>query len=134
MNQIIEDIKKNLDWLNANKQSNNITNIVIVLDAIAIQSATLGELKADAFDLMSDAEDDYKHAVAEFVSKYDGTAAKAEREAEVKFKDKKIHWTDAKKLYKRFDIWLERVDKILDSHKQRVAVERAFSLKHMSGV
>lgn len=134
MNQILEDIKKNLDWLSANKKSNNITNIVIVLNDISIQSATLGELKADAFDLMSDAENDYKTSVAEFVSNYDGTAAKAERLAEVEFKDKRTHLTEAKKLYKRFDIWLDRVDKILDAHKQRVSVEKQTGLKHMSGV
>lgn len=131
--QIIDDIRKNLDWLTLNRASNNITNIVIVIDDLSIQSATLGELKSDAYDLMSDLEFDYKDSVAKFVAKYEGATAKAERVAEVEYSEKKRLWKDSEKAYYRLKSWIDRLDKILDAHKQRVSVEKQTGLKHMTG-
>ncbi len=131
--QIINDIKRNLDWLTQNKKSNNISNIVIVINDLSIQSATLGELKSDAFDLMADYEFDYKQSFAKYITESSVAVNKSERLAEVEFTEKKKLWIEAEKTYYRLKSWIDRLDKVLDSHKQRVSVEKQMSIKHLSG-
>lgn len=131
---IIDDIMTNIDWLEKRVKSENIVELGVVLDKLSIQSLYLATQVTDAYELMNQAEDDYKHSVAKFVKEYDGSLAKAEREAEVEFKSKKEHWSACKSVYKKLDVLLDRIDKIIESHRQRVSVIKQTNLKHITGV
>ena len=131
---MIEEIKKSIDWLEARIKSENIVEIGIVLDKLSIQALYLATQVTDAYELMSQAEDDYRHAVADFVVGRQGSLAGAEREAEVKFREKKEHWTACKSMYKKLDMYLDRVDKIIESHRQRISVIKQTNLKNITGV
>lgn len=131
---IIDEMRVNLDWLSQNAKTPNITDVSIVLLKLSTQSATLGELKSDAYDTMVDLEEEYKSSMAERVNELIkggmGVAA-AERQAEADLKDKRKDWKDADKVFSRLRGFLDRVDKICDSARQRVAVERSFLGKNI---
>jgi hypothetical protein len=131
---MVDDIMKNVEWLDAHVRSENIIELGMVLDKLSIQSMRLAQEVSDAYELMSKAEDDYKHSIALFVKGFEGSMAKAEREAEVEFKEKKEFWTACRSAYKRIDMFLERVDKVIESHRQRVSVIKQTSLKNLTGV
>ena len=134
--QIVEEIRRNLDWLNLNAKSPNISDIVIVLNKLSIQAVTLGDLKSDAYDVMTDMEDDYKSSMADKVNELIkgglGVAA-AERQAEADLKTKRNDWKQAEKIFQRMRTFLDRIDIVLDAHRQRVSVEKQTGLKHMAG-
>lgn len=127
---VIKSIHESIQWLDDHKTSNNVKALVKVIDNLTIKAVTLGTLVTDSYALMNEAEDDYKISVAKFVDDYDGSAAKAERAAEVKYASKKKHWTGAKNTYKKLDMLLDRIDKICDSHRQRVSVLKG-EIKHV---
>lgn len=128
-NESIEAIQKAIEWLNNNKRSNNIVKFVKVIDELTIQLSYVGTLVSEAYESMNNAEDEYKISVAKFMSEFDGSAAKAEKAAEVEFAEKKKSWTFYKNSYKRLNTFMERVDKICDSHKQRISVMKNIDLK-----
>ena len=134
--KVLEDIKKNLDWLDKNAKTPNITDISIVLVKLSTQGVTLGELKSDAYDVMIDLEEEYKSSMAEKVNELIregmGVAA-AERQAEEALKQKRKDWKDADKVFSRLRGFLDRVDKVSDAVRQRVSVEKQTGLKNMSG-
>jgi hypothetical protein len=134
--QIVEEIRRNLDWLSVHAKSPDITNISIVLAKLNIQAVTLGDLKSDAYDVLVDLEDDYKSAMAEKVNELIrgglGVAA-AERQAEAELKSKRNDWKRAEKTFQRLRTFLDRLDKVSDAVRQRVSVEKQTGLKNMSG-
>jgi hypothetical protein len=134
MDEIIVDIKKSIDWLDQRIRSENIVELGVVLDKLSIQSLYLATKVSEAYNLMNEAEDDYKHCVASFIKNYAGSRAKADVEAEDLFKDKKIHWTQCKGVYKYFALYLDRVDKIIESHRQRISVIKQTNLKNLTGI
>jgi hypothetical protein len=87
----------------------------------------------EAYSLQNILEDEYKHSVAEFRKEYKGGVGKGEIEAEVEFADKKRDWTQAKNIYKKLSMKLDRIDKILESHRQSISVVVKTSLKNMTG-
>ena len=133
MADMIDDILKNIKWLEDRITSEDIVNIGIVLDKISIQAMYFSSQVSDAYALMGEAEDSYKHAVAAFIRGFAGSTAKAEREAEIEYASLKLRWTAAKNMYKKLDMFLDRVDKVIESHRQRVSVIKQTVLKNMTG-
>jgi tRNA U34 5-carboxymethylaminomethyl modifying GTPase MnmE/TrmE len=128
---MIDDIIKSIEWLEGRLKSEDIVSIGIVIDKLAIQSMTLAEQVSEAYALMNEAEDEYNHAVAKFIKEFPGARNRADIEAEVEFEDKKKHWTETKNVYKRLNMYLDRVDKIIESHRQRVSVIKQSSMKNV---
>jgi len=133
-NETIDEINKLIAWLDDNKRSNNIISIGKVLDNLSIQAEYFAELVTDAYSLMNELEDDYKIASAEFMKDFKGSVAKGEIEAEVLFQDKRREWTQAKNIYKKLNTMLDRIDKILESHRQSISVQVKTSVKNMTGI
>lgn len=128
---MIDEIIKSINWLESRLKSEDIVSLGIVIDKLAIQSVTLANQVSEAYALMNEAEDDYKHSIAEYMNEFVGAKNKAEIAAEVKFKEKKMHWTATRNVYKRLDMFLDRVDKIIESHRQRVSVIKQASMKNV---
>jgi hypothetical protein len=135
--EIVEQIKLNLDWLDKNAKTPNITDVSIVLVKLSTQAMTLGELKSDAYDVMVDLEEEYKGSLSvkinELIKSGLGVAA-AERQAEAELADKRKDWKQADKVFSRLRGFLDRIDKTCDSVRQRVSVEKMTGLKNMSGI
>lgn len=129
--ELIKQINDSIKWLAENPHTNNVVKIVKLIDKLTVSAMTLGESVSQAYSLMNNAEDEYKIAVAKFISKAKTSAAKAERDAEAKYSDLKLEWTSRKNLYKRYDTFLDRIDKICDSYRQRVSVLKQTDLKHL---
>lgn len=129
--EIIKDIGRNIVWLDKNAKSDNILIISQVINKLQIQAATLANDVTKLYALMNNNEDIYKEALAKFVTNYDGSIAKAERAAEAEYAHLKKEWTEAKNLYKRFDVILDRIDKICDSYRQRISVVKQAELKNV---
>jgi hypothetical protein len=132
--ETLDKIKDIIDWLEERIRSENIVELGMVLDKLSIYSFYLGKMVSDAYELMNECEDDYKHSVARFVKEYEGSLAKAEREAEVEYEEKKRMWTKAKSGYKKLDMFLDRIDKVIESHRQRISVIKQTNLKNITGV
>jgi hypothetical protein len=130
----LDEIMANVKWLDQNAKSEDILNKGIVLDKLSIQCVYLAEQVADAYSLMNQCEDTYKIAVADYCKNSTEGVAKSEKAAEVEFSQLKRDWTDAKNGYKRLSMFLERIDKVLESARQRISVVKQANLKNMSGV
>lgn len=128
---IIKEIGKNIVWLGKNFESDNILLISQKLNQLQVQAATLANEVSIAYALMNDNEDAYKQNVAQFVTNYEGSIAKAERAAEAEFAPLKREWTKAKNAYKRLDTILDRIDKICDTYRQRISVVKQAELKNV---
>lgn len=128
------EIHKLIAWLDKNKGTNNVQNVGKVLDSLAIHSERFGDIVSEAYADVNFLEDNYKLAVAEFRKNYTGGVAKGEIEAEVEFAEMKRDWTEAKNIYKKLATKLDRIDKILESHRQTISVVVKTGLKNMSGV
>lgn len=132
MGEIVDEIDKSIKWLDDRVKSEDIIGISMVVDKLAIQSMYFSSQVSDAYELMSKAEDDYKHSCAEYIRSHTGSKARAEIEAEVEYKAKKEHWTDMKCIYKKLDTYLDRLDKIIEAYRQRVSVIKQASMKNLS--
>lgn len=128
---IIDEIRRNIQWLESHAKSNNIVNITSVVNKLMTQSVTLADDVVEAYAIMNRAEDAYKHALAKFVTESEDSKAKSEKQAEYKFSHLKSEWTEAKNVYKRLDTLLDRLDKICDHQKQRISVIKQTDLKHV---
>lgn len=131
---MIDEILSNVRWLDANVKSEDILNKGTVLDKLSIQCVYLAEQVSDAYGFMNNAEDAYKIAVAEYCKNSTEGVAKSEKSAEVEFANLKRDWTDAKNGYKRLSMFLERIDKVLESSRQRISVVKQTGLKNLTGV
>jgi hypothetical protein len=129
--KLIADIRHNIAWLDKNAKSDNTTLISQSVAKLNIQAMTLAEAVTDAYAAMNELEDDYKIAVDEFTSAFEGSIAAAEPRARATHAAKKREWTKAKNTYKTLDVLLDRIDKISDSQRQRVSVIKQADMKHL---
>ena len=122
---MIDDIMKLITWLDDHKASNNITQLVKVIDSLNILCVTLGEQVSTAYALMNESEDDYKVAFARSITMSDQPVSRAERIAEADLYETKKLWTASKNNYKKLNMFLERIDRVSDSHRQRISVMKS---------
>lgn len=132
--ELITLINANIEWLEDNIHSYDIISVGKVLDKLSILAEAFGEEVTEVYSLMNTLEDDYKISVARYMKDNEGSAAKLEREAEVMFADKKRDWTTAKNGFKKLNTKLDRIDKILESHRQSISVLVKTSVKNLTGV
>lgn len=128
---IIKEIGKSIRWFDQNAESDNLVLLSQNLTRLVAQSATLANEVILAYALMNESEDNYKIAVDEFVRNFEGSTAAAEPRARAEHAGLKRDWTTAKNLYKRYDIILDRVDKICDAIRQRVSVVKQAEMKNV---
>jgi len=132
--ELIKQINDNLRWLDQYVKVDNIVDKGMVLDKLSILCVTLSEQVTEAYSLMNELEDEYKTATAQVIKDSEKSVNKAEVEAEVMFADKKRDWTKAKNGYRKLSSYLDRIDKVIESHRQRISVVKAMGLKNMTGV
>lgn len=130
-NAIIKEIGKTIVWFEKNADSENLALLSQELTKLVAQSATLANDVIVAYALMNDSEDNYKIAVDDFIRNFEGSIAAAEPRARAEHADLKRAWTSAKNLYKRYDVILDRVDKICDAIRQRVSVVKQAEMKNL---
>lgn len=128
---LITLINEQIEWLDENVQSNDILSVGMVLNKLSILSEGFGEMVTDAYSLSNELEDDYKIAFATYIKENTGSVAKLENDAEVACADLKRDWTTVKNNYRKLNTKLDRIDKILESHRQSVSVQVKASLKNM---
>lgn len=129
--ELITLIAEQIRWLDENRGSTDIVTVGRVLDKLSILSGSFGDVVTGAYSLMNELEDDYKHSVAGFRKDFEGGVAKGETEAEVEFAQKKRDWTQAKNIYKKLATKLDRIDKILESHRQSISVVVKSQIKNI---
>lgn len=134
MSDITEKIGVSIKRLEKMKESNAIVEIGQICNTLSIDSSYFARLVADAYSVMNEAEDEYKMKVASEVETLTNTglpASKAEKMAENKYQDEKKTWTTAKNVYKRYSLYLERIDRILDEFKQYCSSVKMIDLKRI---
>ncbi len=134
-NEIISRIGNAILKLEEVKDSTDVVGIGEICNDLSLASSYFSKIVADSYKLMNEAEDDYKLALAEKIKELteDGTAlSKGERIAEVALKEKKIFWTDTKNTYKRYDMYLDRIDRILDEFRQYCSSVKKVDFKHLN--
>lgn len=135
-NEIIARIGNAILRLEEVKDSTDVVGIGEICNDLSLASSYFSKIVADSYKLMNEAEDDYKLALAERIKDLTGGVAsyalsKAERVAEVELKEKKIFWTDTKSNYKRYDLYLDRIDRILDEFRQYCSSVKKIDFKHL---
>lgn len=134
MSEVVEKIGVSIKKLERLKDSTAIVEIGSICNTLSIDSSYFAKLVADSYALMNETEDEYKQKIAEEVDKLTSEgipASRAERLAENKFKDYKKTWTDSKNLYKRYSLYLERIDRILDEFKQYCSSVKMTDMKRI---
>ena len=119
---VIEQLDKCIKWLDENNKANNLIEISTVIDRIAVLSVNVGHMVSEAYSLMNELEDSFKVAYAKSVSESDASVAKAEKAAEVITAEAKKDWTAAKNGYKRLSVYLDRLDKVIESYRQYISI------------
>lgn len=114
----------NLKWLEENQKVNNIIKMSQVVNHLALLSVTLGQEVCNAYDLMNALEDNYKGLFAKRVSSSSESVAKAEVKAEAELIEEKKLWTQARGGYKKLSTFLDRVDKVLEAHRQAISIHK----------
>lgn len=134
MSDITEKIGISIKKLERLKDSTAIVEIGSICNTLSIDSSYFAKLVADSYSIMNEAEDDYKMKISDEIERLTNegaTASKAEKIAENKFKDDKKTWTEAKNTYKRYSLYLERIDRILDEFKQYCSSVKMTDLKRI---
>ena len=134
MSEVVEKIGISIKKLERLKDSTAIVEIGSICNTLSIDSSYFAKLVADSYTLMNETEDEYKQKIAEEVDKLTAEgmpASRAERQAENKFKEDKRTWTEAKNMYKRYSLYLERIDRILDEFKQYCSSVKMTDLKRI---
>lgn len=134
MSEVVEKIGISIKKLERLKDSTAIVEIGSICNTLSIDSSYFAKLVADSYTLMNETEDEYKQKIAEEVDKLTSEgmpASRAERQAENKFKEDKRTWTEAKNMYKRYSLYLERIDRILDEFKQYCSSVKMTDLKRV---
>lgn len=126
---MVEHIGELISWLDSHKNSNNLPEICRKIDELSIMAVTLGEQVGTAYGLMNIAEDEFKLAYAKHLSSLDMAYNKAEKQAEIASAPEKRLFTQSKNTYKRLSIYLERIDRVIESYRQLVSVSK-LDLKH----
>lgn len=121
-----------LQWFENNSKSQNIVEINLCLNKLAILSVTIANDVADAYEQMNLAEDLYDEAVSVEYSTLikDNSAAMSKETSAARCIEYKKVWTRAKNLYKRLSLRLDKIERVQDSYKQFVSTlkdERKYS-------
>lgn len=127
---ILVKIHEIVRWLENNGKSQDISGIVIALDDLAIASFYFVEQVSDAHAQMNEAEAIFKATFARSVSESKESTAKAERTAEVICESLRRDFVTWKNLYSKLRLRMDAIDKILDTHRQRVSLLKQMELKH----
>lgn len=121
----IEQIDKCIKWLNDNDKSNNLVEICKTIDKLSVLSVSVGHEVSEAYALMNELEDIYKLRYASAISQSSATSvAKAEFEADELTSEHKSNYTKAKNGYKKLSVYLERIDRVIESYRQLVSVAK----------
>jgi hypothetical protein len=127
-------IKKDLDWLDSRSKSTNIIEISYVLNHLNGLMVTFADEVSVAYELMCQAEDEYDIAFAKKFTELteNGTsAAGAKPKVESELGDLKKKWTEMKVLYKRLNTFLDRCDRVNDSFRQMISIQKQMDLKNV---
>jgi hypothetical protein len=116
MSDVIKQIDVCIKWLDANNKANNLLDIAKTIDRIAVLSVNVGHMVSEAFALQNDLEDEYKGAFAKFIAESTESVAKAEVKAEAALLPKNG--------YKKLSVYLDRLDKVIESYRQFVSVSK----------
>jgi len=125
----IEEVDICIKWLGDNVKSQDLVGICRCIDKLSILTVSIGHDVTTAYGLMNDLEDEYKFSFASYVSQSSLSVAKAELEAEAKFREKRTSYTQAKNGYKKLSTYLDRIDRVIESYRQLVSVSK-LDLKH----
>lgn len=122
--EVIDEILERLEWLKGVKGSYDLVNISRKLDEIGILLVTLGTHVTDAYEAVSEAEDDYDIAFAKRFSELckEKSAASAKPQVEAELDEKKRTLTKHKINYKKLNTFLERCDKVIETHRQSLSI------------
>jgi hypothetical protein len=127
-------IIKDLQWLESQKTSTDIVRISHVLNHLSILSVRLSQETVDAYKLQSELEDDFDIKYAQRFTELTGSgtsAAAAKPMVEAELFQEKRDWTKAKIGYKKLSSFLERIDRVMDTWRQAVSVQKMSDLKHV---
>lgn len=124
-------IHQTIKWLEDNSKTQDIDTMSIKLNELALYTVYFSEQVSDAHQQMDLAEEDYKSATAKYVAESTLPAAKSEREAEVLFGPMRKEFILMKSIQRKCKGLLDRVDRVLDHHKQRVSVVKQAEMKHI---
>lgn len=130
----ITKIHEIINWLTINVGSQDINELGIELNKLSIWAANFADQVADAHEMMNTLEHSYDVLLLEYTKEHGserGQGAKAERDGELKYADKKKEFNEYKNLYKRLQLKLASIDRIMDTFKQRVSALKQLELKHL---
>jgi len=134
MSDITEKIGISIKKLERMKESSAIVEIGAICNTLSIDASYFAKLVADSYSVMNEAEDEYKMKVSQEVEALTSNgipASRAEKMAENKYSEEKKTWTQAKNLYKRYSLYLDRIDRILDEFKQYCSSVKMTDLKRI---
>ena len=122
----IDLIQDCITWLDDHNKSTDLVRISQTIDRLAVLTVSLGHEVSSAYGLMNDLEDTYDIKFAEeFVEAVkDMSAAAAKPYVEAKLGEDRRNFTKAKNGYKRLSVFLERVDKTIESYRQFISVSK----------
>lgn len=123
-NEVIDQIDTCIKWLDDNKKANNIAEISAVINRLAVLSVNIGHQVSEAYELANQLEDQFKYEYAKAISESELSVAKAEKVAEVSTYETKKDWTAAKSGYKRLSVYLDRIDKVIESYRQFLSISK----------
>jgi hypothetical protein len=127
MKPTLDQIIDHIQWLQDNRKAPNIHEISRVINSISILAVTVGQDKTDAYELMNNAEVDYDILYAQKFSELtkSGTSAAAAKPiVEAELGEQKRAYTQAKNIYKKLDEFLSRLDRVCESHRQFISLQK----------
>lgn len=125
--KIYEDVR----WLENNGKSQAISDIVLKLDSLSILCLYFSESVSDAYAAKAEDEEAYKYAVAKHIADSKESAAKAKEQAFVEYASLRKTFIESDSLYQKLRMKLDRLDTILDTHRQRVSLLKMLDLKSL---
>lgn len=133
MPDIIDDIQANIDWIDKHSKSTNISSLSSVLSKMSVQCFYFAKLVVDAYELMNNAEGEYKEAKARFIRDCSESATKATAivDADPEVSKAKKDYTQASNLHYRLKTYAAQFDTIMDCARQRVSVQKTLEGKHI---
>jgi hypothetical protein len=127
----LDEIESYINWFSNNAKSTDLTAISLTLGKMSTQCYYFSKLVSDAYDLQSEAEDEFKTARSAFVRDYSGgvTKAQAIAEADPVVKEKRVAYTKANSVYMRLKNYSQQFEQILDCKRQFISVEKSLNVK-----
>lgn len=123
----IEQINEITIWLGENNKSTNIVKLSQSLNKLSILTITLSNDVATAYEVMNNLKDEYDSEFAKRFTEVTNnkdekvSAAAAKPLIESQLVDKKKSTTDAQNTYKKMNMYLDRIDRIVDTYKQYIS-------------